>query len=172
MRASSTTILVGACIVLTLMGGWRWHRWESVRPGRVAAGPGGAAVLLLRDDDCPDRRRGMMDWIQAAGWEEGTGGPLPLVVGTLRGGGERLHPGLAGLPRLDRRGAREAQRAALRAGIQGTPALLLVDPSGRVLLAEGFTDAGPGPGLGLIARTVPELARGLPSTGTTPQGPR
>jgi hypothetical protein len=86
--------------------------------------------------------------------------PVPLAA--------ELEP----LPRLGRRAVDAAVRAVLRSGLSGTPALLVLDELGRVLLTDTFERSGSGSRLALAAELLPTLHAASPSGGTPPRGGR
>lgn len=165
MPSPSTIPMWITAAFLAAGGLWRWHGAAVVQTDQLEGVHTPAAVLLVRHDDCPDRRAGMLAWLRGAAPDEALGAPLPVFLGVLsEGGGLPLPEPLDEMPRIDGADARRAGRALLRAGVGGTPALVMVDHEGRVLLTESFTQDGPGPRLALTARLAPSLSPGA----TTP----
>lgn len=171
MKEPWTLGMLAAAMILIALAGWRWHESAAASPDRIPGVEGPTLLLLVGGGDCPDRRAAMMQWVQSV---ERKGDPpdLPVAVGVLRSRTRGMDPGLdvelAGIPRLDPHGTSRAARAALRAGLEGTPALLLLDGGGRVLLADAFTERGPGPRFALAAGLLAAVAS--ESTSTHPNG--
>ena len=115
---------LGAALVLVGLTLWRWHEVDAVRPARIEGVEGPTAILLLQPGDCPDRRAAVLRWLEGRPGREGTEPLRPPSV---------LDAPFARLPRLGAGEIPEAERALLRAGVEGTPALLLVDAEGCLL---------------------------------------
>jgi len=157
MRPSLFTLLtVSASLWFLLVGGWRWHRVAAAESDRIRGVEEATAVLLVQSWDCPDRTAAMTAWIRSvlAG-----PGPLPLLLGIVGAEGS-LGPELDRLPRLDRKNVAAASRAVQRAGVPGTPALLVLAPDGSIILIDTFAIDGPGPRLALAANLLPQLHTG------------
>lgn len=163
MGASWTNQLTAAAIVLLMVAAWRWHGAGVVAPDRIPGIDAPSAVLLVRADDCPDRRAAMERWAGEVAPATVDGAPVRWMVGSVDGREPGLDPQMEALPRLTPDAAARAARALLRAGLDGTPALLLVDAEGQVIFADHFTPAGPGPRLALAAELVPMLAPEQPA---------
>jgi len=157
MRPSLFTLLtVSASLGFLLVGGWRWHRVAAAEPDRIGGVEEPTAILLVQSWDCPDRTAAMTSWIQDV---LAAPGPLPLRLGIVDAEGS-LASGLDRLPRLDRKGVAAASRAVQRAGVPGTPALLVLAPDGSIILIDTFAIDGPGPRLALAANLLPQLHPG------------
>jgi hypothetical protein len=167
MKEPWTLGMLTAAIILIALAGWRWHEAVAASPDRIPGVEGPSLLLLVGGGDCPDRRAAMMQWVRSVGRTEDPLA-LPMAVGVLPSRGGGVDPGLdmelAGTPRLDPHGTSRATRAALRAGLEGTPALLLLDDRGRVLLADAFTERGPGPRFALAAGLLAAVASGVNPT--------
>jgi len=175
MQASWTHQTTAVAIVLLIVTAWRWHAAEVADPDRIPEIDAPTAVLLVRADDCPDRRAAMTRWSEGAAKAALEGMPVRWMVAAVDGREPGLAPELDALPRLDRPATARAARALLRAGLDGTPALLLLDGEGRVVLADHFTLEGAGNRLMLAAELTPllapeprTLAAALPAS-TTPE---
>jgi hypothetical protein len=167
MRAPSYPALMLALAgILLVMAGWRWHEAAAAHPDRITSlsADGPSAVLLVQERDCPDRRAAMVAWLRRIEAED-PARALPIFLGVLGGQAGFLDPMLEALPRLDAGNVSRAARAVLRSGIPGTPALVLLDPEGRVLLTDTFATTGPGPRLALAAMLLPRIAPPDPSDG-------
>lgn len=156
-------MLLSACMLFTLSA-FRWHEATAATPDIIAGIDGPSAVLLVQPKDCPDRTAAMTRWL-AERKERGGARDLPVAVGVLRDGPGALPDPLAILPRLGNADTRAAARAVLRAGIPGTPALILVDVDGAVLLADTFDPQGPGPRMMRAAAFLPSIAATNPMDG-------
>ncbi len=145
---------------LTLLGltAWQWHQADVARPGRIDGVEEPTAILLLQAGDCPDRRAAVLRWLEERS-ERTDSSRLALMVGYLAGGQASPDGPVARLPRLEPDELAAAERALLRAGVEGTPALLLVDATGTVVLADHFTTTG----LGARADVVGLLETGRPA---------
>lgn len=181
MRNPVSGILTILVAVLSLAAGARWHQGALAAPDRIEVSEGPALLLVLRSDDCPDRRAGLERWLSDLGvdiplrppgvpWDrparggrqEGKVPGLGLRVVHLSGSPGFLGwPPGEGLPTrvrpVDADLGRRASRALKRAGVRGTPAFLLLDGQGRVMLGEEVTNEGPGPRLALAGRLIPGL---------------
>jgi len=166
MNARSYTLTtLATSLALLVSAGWRWHSAATASPDRISLSEGPAAVLLVQERDCPDRLRGLETWLENLRSEtaegEGADTPLPVYLGALDGDGSVQGTLLADLPRLDASQVARATRAVRRSGLPGTPALLLLDADGRVLLTDTFEPSGPGTRTTLAADLIPYLyARG------------
>lgn len=154
------TMLLSACMLLTLSA-FRWHEAAAAAPDIIAGTDRPSAVLLVQPKDCPDRTAAMTRWL--ADRMESGGQELPVAVGVLGDGPGALPDPLGLLPRLGEADTRVAARAVLRAGIPGTPALILVDVDGAVLLADTFDPRGPGPRIMRAAALFPNIAATYPT---------
>lgn len=156
-------MLLSACMLLAVSA-FRWHEAAAAAPDIIAGTDRPSAVLLVQPQDCPDRTAAMTRWV-AERMESGGVRELPVAVGVLRDGPGALPDPLATLPRLGDADTRAAARAVLRAGIPGTPALILVDVDGAVLLADTFDPRGPGPRMMRAAALFPSIAATHPMDG-------
>ena len=157
-----TLMLAG---LLLVMAGWRWHAAAVVGPDRIAAPGQPSAVLLIQEWDCPDRRAAMARWLESV-QATPAGSTLPVSLGVLEGEAGNLDTVLEALPRLDRESVSRVARAVQRSGISGTPALILFDEEGRVLLTDTFATTGPGTRLALAAKLLPSIHPPSMTTGT------
>ena len=96
---------------------------------------------------------------------EPTASTLPVALAVLDDEAGDLDAVLEALPRLDRRSVSRAARAIQRSGIPGTPALILLDDEGRVLLTDTFATTGPGSRLVLAAKLLPSIHPPSATTG-------
>lgn len=165
MEASWTNQLTALAIILLLVAAWRWHGAGVVEPDHIPGIDAPTAVLLVRADDCPDRRSAMERWAAEARAASIGGPPVRWMVAVVDAAEPRLDSGLAALPRLGPDAAARAGRALLRANLDGTPALLLVDGEGQVVFADHFTLSGAGARLALAAELVPMLVPDRPTAG-------
>lgn len=160
---SSSNLMLVLAATLVVMTLWRWHSAAVILPDRAGSGGQPAAVLLVQEWDCPDRRAAMASWLKTLrttmAAEE-----LPVSLAMLDEETGSLDPILASLPRLGRRDVSRVARAVQRAGIPGTPALILLDGEGRVLLTDTFAPGGAGPRLALAATLLPRMLSPLDST--------
>lgn len=174
MRGFRGGVLFCVGLLLAMSAGWKWHSAALMEPDRIQVWDGPTLVLVLREDDCPDRRAGLARWLGEVWAGEGRIGhaiegprvALALIWGDL----ESVEPVLRGVQALGPRQARQAARALGRAGVTGTPGFLLVDGEGRVLLAEEIDEDGPGGRLKLSLSVAEHLLpRGSsPSTDLDP----
>ncbi|MEX2472213.1 MAG: hypothetical protein WEA34_08550 [Gemmatimonadota bacterium] len=155
------TMLLFACVFLSLSA-LRWHEAAVAAPDVIAGVERPSAVLLVQPGDCPDRTAAMTRWLVGQG-EDGGARALPVSIGVLGDGPGALPDPLAALPRLGETDTRTAARAVLRAGIPGTPALIIVDGNGAVLLADTFEPRGPGPRIMRAAALFPRIAATTPT---------
>lgn len=155
------TMLLSACLLLALSA-LRWHEAAAAAPDVVGGIDRPSAVLLVQPGDCPDRTAAMARWLAQRVASGGTR-ELPVSVGVLDDGPGALPDPLADLPRLGKADTRAAARAVLRAGIPGTPALILLDGSGAVLLADTFDPRGLGPRMMRAAELFPSIAATAPT---------
>jgi hypothetical protein len=160
------TMLLSACLLLSLSA-LRWHEVAASAPDVIAGIDRPSALLLVQRGDCPDRTAAMTRWIAQRTANGGTAA-LPVSVGVLGEGPGSLPEPLEPLPRLGKDETRIAARAVLRAGIPGTPALIVVDENGGVLLADTFDPRGPGPRMMRAAALFPSITATTPTNGTTP----
>lgn len=160
-----TAMLLSACLLLTLSA-FRWHEAVAAAPDIMGGIDRPSAVLLVQSKDCPDRTAAMTRWL-AARMESGETRELPILLGVLGDGSGALPDPLGILPPLGEADTRVAARAVLRAGIPGTPALILVDGDGAVLLADTFDPRGPGPRMMRAAALFPSIAATNPKDGPT-----
>lgn len=156
-----STMLLSACMLLTLSA-FRWHEAAAAAPDIIGGIDRPSAVLLVQPKDCPDRTAAMTRWL-AGRMESGRPQDIPVAVGVLGDGLGALPDPLGILPRLGEAATRVAARAVLRAGIPGTPALILVDSDGAVLLADTFDPRGPGPRMMRAAALFPSIAATHPT---------
>jgi hypothetical protein len=162
LSLSNLTIVLAA--TLLAMAIWRWHSAAVIDPDRVASGGQPAAVLLIQEWDCPDRRAAMAGWLERLRTNvEAEELPVSLAVLDQRTGD--LDPILSSLPRMGREDVSRVARAVQRTGIPGTPALILLDGEGRVLLTDTFGTSGAGPRLALAATLLPRILPPSVSTG-------
>lgn len=154
-------MLLSACMLLTLSA-FRWHEAAAAAPDVVGGIDRPSAVLLVQPGDCPDRTAAMTRWL-AEREADGGAREIPVSVGVLREGPGMLPAPLADLPRLGKADTRVAARAVLRAGIPGTPALILLDGTGAVLLADTFEPRGLGPRMMRAAELFPSIAAVTPT---------
>lgn len=175
---ASTLVRTGArmvilCVVagLSLISAWRWHQAGANAPLRVADLDGPSAVLVVQTGDCPDRRAALSRWVGEFGLAARAGG-ITLLAADVGGPGREVADtpatGSGPLPLLAPAEAKRAARALLRAGAEGTPALLLLDATGHPILAATFTEAGPGPRLRLAAAMMEAL---IPARDPAPRDP-
>ncbi len=157
MRALSLSALIlGMAAALLVAAAWRWHEAGAALPDRIASIDTPSAVLLVQAWDCPDRQAAMGAWLRGVR-SGGQAGALPVLLGVLGDEPGFLDPGLVALPRLDPQNVSRLARAVRRAGIPGTPALIVLDGDGRVLLTDTFATNGPGPRLALAATLLPTI---------------
>lgn len=159
-----TAMLLSACLLLTLSA-LRWHEAAAASPDVIAGIDRPTAVLLVQSRDCPDRTAAMTRWLAERVASDGAR-ELPISLGVLGDGPGTLPDLLAILPRLGEADTRVAARAVLRAGIPGTPALILVDGDGAVLLADTFDPRGPGPRVMRAAALFPSIVATTPTDGS------
>ena len=166
MRAFSLSALIlvlAAALLIT--AAWRWHEAGAALPDQIASVDTPSAVLLVQAWDCPDRHAAMVEWVKRVG-SGGTATTMPLLLAVLGDDTGSLDPSLKALTRLDRHDVSRMARAVRRSGIPGTPALILLDEAGRVLLTDTFATDGPGPRLALAANLLstvhpPSTSRGI-----------
>lgn len=158
MKSLSCSMLtLAAAGALLVTAGWRWHSAAVAMPDHIGSVDRPSAVLLVQERDCPDRRAAMARWLETMRATQ-AGSGLPVSLAVIRGDAGGLDPVLGSLPRLDGEGVARAARAVRRAGIPGTPALILLDDEGRVLLTDTFAPTGEsGPRLALAATLLPEI---------------
>jgi hypothetical protein len=157
MRAFSLSALILALAAgLLVAAAWRWHEAGAAFPDRIASVDTPSAVLLVQAWDCPDRQAAMVQWVRGIG-PGSSAAALPVLLGVLGDEPGFLDPSLEALPRLDPHDVSEMARAVRRSGIPGTPALILLDGEGRVLLTDTFATDGPGPRLALAATLLPTI---------------
>ncbi len=181
MRGPTAQVLMILAVVVSMAAGMKWHQGAVASVDQLDLGGVPSLLLVLRADDCPDRRGGMDRWLSSLGMaspqqpsgtsvdpfhpgggEEGSVPGLDLLVVHLSpaGGptsGELADGPLSRFRSVEADVAGPASRALRRAGVSGTPALLLLDGDGRVLLGEEVTEEGPGPRLALAGRIIQGL---------------
>lgn len=155
------TMLLLACVLLALSA-LRWHEAAAAAPDVIAGVDSPSAVLLVQRGDCPERTAAMTRWL-AKRAEHGELRRLPISLGVLGEGPGTLPAPLSILSRLEGSDTRTAARAVLRAGIPGTPALILLDGNGTVLFADTFGPHGPGPRIMRAASLLSTLAETGPT---------
>lgn len=161
---SYSTITLLVATILLIMAGRRWHEAAVAQPDRIAGVDPPSAILLVQERDCPDRRAAVAAWL-AELRATGGGEALPVYLAALGNETGSLDPRMDELPRLQEVQTSIAERALLRAGLSGTPALLLLDDDGHVLMADTFATTGPGARLALAADLLPAV-----HSFTTPTG--
>lgn len=167
MEGPFRTGMILSALMLGSLAGWRWYEAAARAPDRITGLEGGGVVFLVRSDDCPDRRAAMGVWLAREGWSREGSGPVRAAVGVVDEGDPLLDDRLSSLPMLGARDVDAAGRALLRQGLAGTPALVVVDENGFVVMVEAFTPKGPGGRLELVAKVAPRIAT---TTGSTPEG--
>ena len=130
--------------VLLAVAAFRWHEAAAAAPDRIRGADGSSAVLVVQTGDCPLRRAAMMRWLVAFQETVSGSASAPVSLAVLRDGPGAVDDRLTSLPRLGASDTRSAARAVLRAGVPGTPAVVLLDPDGDVLLADTFAPDGVG----------------------------
>ncbi|MDZ7778462.1 MAG: hypothetical protein U5R14_00810 [Gemmatimonadota bacterium] len=153
---SYSTITLAMAGILLGVAGWRWHEAAVVRPDHFPGVDPPAAILVVQERDCPDRRAAMAVWLDDLHASD-AGASLPVYLGVLGDDPGLLDPRTDELPRLPSAEASTAARALLRAGLSGTPALIVLDSEGHVLLADTFATTGPGARLALAADLLPAV---------------
>lgn len=173
-------LLTGLLVVALVVPRWGVDRWQS--PLESTALPGGGVILVVQPGDCPDRTETLRRWLltlspQFSNELHGSPTTSPDLF-THAASLPELHVGvvgrqdlplpnpltdaLKGIPRLQAADAQAAGRTLTRLAVDGTPALLAVDPRGRPILASDFTPDGRIPGLELaLLLGLPGLDPGL-----------
>lgn len=162
---SYSTITMLTAAVLLVMAGRRWHEAAVAQPDRIVGVDPPSAILLVQERDCPDRRAAMAAWLEDLRATR-AGETLPVYLAALGNEAGSLDPRMDDLPRLQEVQTSIAARALLRAGLSGTPALLLLDDDGHVLMADTFATSGPGARLALAADLLPTVHSFTTHTGT------
>lgn len=162
------TMLLSACVFLALSA-LRWHEAAAAAPDVIAGVDRPSAVLLVQRGDCPERTAAMTRWL-AGQSAQGPTRALPISIGVLGDGPGALPAALAGLSRLEEAHTNVAARAVLRAGVPGTPALILLDGNGTVLLVDTFGTNGPGPRIMRAASLLSTMASAGGASGLTGPG--
>jgi hypothetical protein len=167
MRGFPGGVMVSLALALTAAAGWKWHSAALMEPDRMQGWGTPTLVLVLQEDDCPDRRAGLARWLEGIRTEEGRAGDADegprLALAFLRGDPESVEPGLREMEPVGPGETRKAARALGRAGVTGTPGFVLVDGEGRVLLADEIDEDGPGRRLALAARAAGHLLPPAPA---------
>jgi hypothetical protein len=158
----NTVLWAVAAAALLAAAGWRWHLTAVAAPVLVPGAEGPAIVLVVQDSDCPDRRAFMEQWIaELAGSQSPGNGPL-IYLARVRGVDLPLTRTLDSLPLLSDEGTAAATRILRRAGVGGTPALVVVGAGGRPSLSAGFgEDRLELPAPDVLARTLEAASRAL-----------
>ncbi|MEX2465294.1 MAG: hypothetical protein WD995_00195 [Gemmatimonadota bacterium] len=151
--SAATVVLATTLLVLAAQ---RWHEAAVALPDRIASVDEPSVVLLVQALDCPDRRASMIAWLDRIEAEDPTRA-VPVLLGVLDEDSGSLGPTLDALPRLAPEDVSRAARAVMRSGISGTPAVILLDGEGRVLLTDTFATTGPAPRLALAATLLPRV---------------
>lgn len=161
--------LLAATVVLVLVAGWRWHTARVTAPLRVSGVETPTAVLVVQEGDCPDRRDALEGWLAERG-AAGVDGPT-IRLAALDDRAVAAGSSLAATPALERAGTRQAARALIRFGVEGTPALLLLDAAGLPVLGAAFATDGPGSRFDLALRLLEDPPdRTVPRAFETPAG--
>lgn len=160
--------LLAASVVLLLVAGWKWHDAALTAPVRVGGIDEPTALIVVQEGDCPDRRAALATWIaERASTAADERAPMRLAV--LGRGAGIPEPELGALAALPPEHVPDAARALVRFGVEGTPALLLVDASGLPVLGASFATDGPGERLDFALRLL-ESASGGTSGDAPPAG--
>lgn len=161
--------LLAASVVLLLVAGWKWHDAAVAAPVRVGGIDSPTAVIVVQEGDCPDRRAALTTWVAERASEPGDRPQMRLAALGRRA--RVPEPDLGGIAALPAEHTRDAARALVRFGVEGTPALLLVDASGLPVLGASFATDGPGERLDFALRLL-EPASGSVPPDLAPAGPR
>ncbi len=163
-------LLAGLAVMALVLPRWAVDRWQA--PLETIALPGGAVILVVQPGDCPDRTHTLSRWLltlpppasdgpRASDATSPGGLPHSAALPDIRIGvvgrqdlplSDPVTAALKDIPRLEAAHAQAAGRALSRLGVEGTPALLVVDPRGRPVLVSDFTPEGRIPGLELALR--------------------
>lgn len=133
-----TALWAVAAAVMLAAAGWRWHAAAVAAPVLIPGAEGPAIILAVQQADCPDRRAFMEGWVAEFSEPQSPGPGTTLYLARVHGAGLPLAQALDTLPEIEEDGAAAAARVLRRAGVVGTPALVVVDPGGRPVLTAGF----------------------------------
>ncbi|TVP56825.1 MAG: hypothetical protein EA351_07300 [Gemmatimonadales bacterium] len=141
-------------LVVFAFGGWRWHEAAVHRPVQVLDAGVPAAVVVVQEGDCPDRRAALEHWLVRMRSETGADQGLILRRVVLSGPEPDEATELSAIQPLGGAEADRVVRALRRSPERRTPVLLVLDASGHTLLSFGFEAWGPGARLEHSARLL------------------